>query len=122
MGNSELAGKIIKLMPYGAFVKLDEGRVGLVYISELTKALGENYQKLLKEGDRVSVKISGKGKDNKLNLSFVKKLHREDPPPKQPSEFKKDAFEYKLKKFLKESQDTLSDQNNRIKRHRGMAA
>jgi predicted RNA-binding protein with RPS1 domain len=121
MGNSELAGKVIKLMPYGAFVKLDEGKVGLVYVGELAKSLGEDYQKLLKEGDRVLVKISGRGKDNKLNLSFVKKL-RNDPPIKQQAEVKKDAFEYKLKKFLKESQDSLSDQNNRIKRHRGMAA
>ncbi|MGC8691363.1 MAG: S1 RNA-binding domain-containing protein, partial [Caldisericum sp.] len=120
-GNSELAGKVIRLMPYGAFVKLDEGKVGLIYVGELTRALGEDYQKIIREGDRVLVKISGRGKDNKLNLSFVKKM-RDEPAPKQFEEVKKSAFEYKLKKFLKESQDSLSDQNNRIKRHRGMAA
>jgi S1 RNA binding domain protein len=121
MSKEELKGRVIKLMPYGAFIKLDEGRVGLIHISQLNGSGGESEnQNLLKEGDRVIVSVIGKEKGGKLNFSFIKKL-KSDLPQKNP-EFSKGGFEQKMKKFLRESQETQSDQKNRMKRHRGLAA
>jgi predicted RNA-binding protein with RPS1 domain len=118
MGNTEVTGRVIKVMSYGAFVKLDEGKVGLIHISQFKELESEGLDEPLKEGDRVVVKINGKDKEGKLNLSFVRKVV--DPPKK--SEQPKENFEQLLKKFLKESQESLVAQKRRIKRHRGEAA
>jgi S1 RNA binding domain protein len=120
MGNSELTGRVIKLMPYGAFVKLDEGRVGLIHVSQFNvPELSENKSPV-KEGDKVVVSIIGKEKGGKLNFSFIKKI-KSDPDPRTP-EFSKGGFEQKMKRFLRESQDTQTDQKKRMQRHRGLAA
>ncbi len=120
MGQEELTGRVIKLMPYGVFVKLDEGKVGLIHISQLNNH-GEDGEGLLKEGDRVVVNIIGKGKTkDKLNFSFVKKL---DPAPAtKRSESSKESFDKMMRKFLKDSQENQTVQKKRMKRHRGMAA
>jgi len=117
MGETELTGRVIKVMPYGAFVKLDEGKVGLIHVSQFLEGEGE-LSEPLKEGDRVAVKINGKDKGGKLNLTFIRKLN--DPPKKEKQS--KEDFEALLKKFLKESQESLTQQKRRIKRHRGKAA
>jgi S1 RNA binding domain protein len=120
MGKGELIGRVIKIMPYGAFVKLDEGGVGLIHVSQFNESeLGENKSPV-KEGDRVVVNIIGKEKAGKLNFSFIKKI-KNDQDPKTP-EFSKGGLEQKMKKFLRESQDTQTDQKKRMQRHRGMAA
>ncbi|MGB9793471.1 MAG: S1 RNA-binding domain-containing protein [Caldisericum exile] len=118
MGNTELTGKVIKVMPYGAFVKLDEGKVGLIHVSQLTDVDGVALEDPIKEGDRVLVKVNGKDKSGKLNLVFIRKVNEQ--PKKE--EQKKTDFEQLLKKFLKESQESLVAQKRRIKRHRGEAA
>jgi len=120
MGNSELIGRVIKLMPYGAFVKLDEGRVGLIHVSQLNDSKLDESKSPIKEGDRVIVNIIGKEKGGKLNFSFIKKI-KNDSETKTP-EFVKGGFEQKMKRFLRESQETQTDQKNRMKRHRGLAA
>lgn len=118
MGNTEATGRVIKVMPYGAFVKLDEGKVGLIHVSQLTELGAVNLDDPIKEGDRVLVKINGKDKSGKLNLIFVRKVSEQTRKEEQP----KESFEQLLKKFLKESQDSLVAQKRRIKRHRGEAA
>ncbi len=120
MGNSELIGRVIKLMPYGAFVKLDEGRVGLIHVSQFNESELSESKSPIKEGDKVVVNIIGKEKGGKLNFSFIKKI-KSDPDSKTP-EFSKGGFEQKMKRFLRESQDTQTDQKKRMQRHRGMAA
>lgn len=120
MGNSELAGRIVRLMPYGVFVKLDEGKVGLVHISQFEESPETVPEEPLKEGDRVVVKIAGYSKGGKLNLEFIKKIDgKYEERPKAPV---RENFELKLKKFLKESQESQTAYNKRIKRHRRMAA
>lgn len=118
MGNAEVTGRVIKVMPYGAFVKLDEGKVGLIHVSQLAELGEEVLNDPLKEGDRVLVKINGKDKGGKLSLLFIKKVSETPKKEEQP----KENFEQLLKKFLKESQDSLVAQKRRLKRHRGEAA
>jgi S1 RNA binding domain protein len=56
-------------MPYGAFVKLSDGRSGMVHISELSHNYVKEVQDFLKIGDAVNV-IELEKKDGKLNLSI----------------------------------------------------
>ncbi len=120
MGNNELTGRIIRLMPYGAFVKLDEGKVGLIHASQFEESGESLPDEPLREGDRVLVRVAGHGKGGKLNLEFVKKV--DGKAEHKPKEAPRESFELKLKKFLKDSQESQSVYNKRIKRHRGMAA
>lgn len=50
-------GKIQKVVPYGAFVRIDEGLNGLIHISELSDKLVKDPADIVKEGDIVKVKI-----------------------------------------------------------------
>ena len=63
-------GVVIKIVPFGAFVKIDTNEVGLVHISEISDTYVRDVNQFLKEGDKVTVRIIGRNKDGKLNLSI----------------------------------------------------
>ncbi len=111
MGKEEIIGTVVRIMPYGAFVKLDEGGVGLIHISQFDDEFVEDAHAFINVGEKVVVRVIGKGKKGKLNLSFVKRISNEELKQE-----KRDEFEQKIKKFLKESQDSLSDYKRRLKR------
>ncbi|MEF3245628.1 MAG: S1 RNA-binding domain-containing protein [Caldisericaceae bacterium] len=115
MGDKELIGRVIKVMPYGAFVKINDGKTGLIHVSQFVE---NAVDEPLKEGDLVEVKTNGKDKSGKLNLIFLKKVSDKVKSNNQ----NKDNFEDLLKKFLKESQESMSLAKRRIKRHRREAA
>ena len=50
-------GRVTKLVPFGSFVKVEEGIEGLVHISELAEAHVEMPEQVLRVGDQVTVKI-----------------------------------------------------------------
>ncbi len=50
-------GEIQKVVPYGAFVRIDKGLNGLIHISELSDKLVKDPADIVKEGDMVKVKI-----------------------------------------------------------------
>jgi small subunit ribosomal protein S1 len=50
-------GEIQKVVPYGAFVRIDKGLNGLIHISELSDKLVKDPADIVKEGDKVKVKI-----------------------------------------------------------------
>jgi len=50
-------GKVTKLVPFGAFVRVDEGIEGLVHISELAERHVEIPEQVVQIGDSVMVKI-----------------------------------------------------------------
>ncbi len=52
-----IEGNVTKIVPFGAFVKVDDGIEGLVHISELAEAHVELPEQVLKVGDRITVKI-----------------------------------------------------------------
>jgi len=114
MGKEEIKGKVIKIMPYGAFVKLDEGGIGLIHISQFSSEYVKDARSFIKEGERVIVKIIGKSKKNsKLNLSFVRKVKKVVVRKKN-----EDLFEQKIKRFLRDSEESLSAKKHRIERKR----
>ena len=50
-------GEVTKIMPYGAFVRLEDGIEGLVHVSELADRYVSHPHEVVREGDRVQVRI-----------------------------------------------------------------
>ena len=63
-------GTVRSIMPYGAFVNIGKGTDGLLHISEINWERVENVEDVLKEGDKVEVKLTEiDAKSGKLRLS-----------------------------------------------------
>ena len=50
-------GKVTDIMNYGVFVKLEDGKSGLVHISEVSRDYVEDIHTVLNSGDTVKVKV-----------------------------------------------------------------
>ncbi len=55
--NQVVPGKVTKLVPFGAFVRVDEGIEGLVHISELAERHIEMPEQIVQVGDELYVKV-----------------------------------------------------------------
>ncbi len=85
----ELAeGPVVKILEFGAFVKIGHDAEGLVHISEIAPFRVEKVGDLLKEGDIVPVKIIKVDERGRLNLS-IKEANKEFFKPKEKEEIKK---------------------------------
>lgn len=62
-------GKVVRLMDFGAFVKLAPGQDGLVHISEFVPYRLNKVQDVVKVGDIIPVKIISIDEQGKINLS-----------------------------------------------------
>lgn len=63
-------GTVVKLMDFGAFVKISSETEGLVHISEIAPFRVEKVSDILKEGDKVPVKIIKLDEKGRLSLSI----------------------------------------------------
>jgi small subunit ribosomal protein S1 len=69
--NSIVAGTVSKIMDFGAFVRLEPGIEGLVHISELAHQRVTRVESVVKEGQRVEVKVLSVDPDaQRLSLSL----------------------------------------------------
>lgn len=66
---SILEGTVESIMPYGAFISLGNGLSGLVHISQISRKRIASPHEVLKEGQKVKVKILNTN-DNKISLSM----------------------------------------------------
>lgn len=66
----EFEGKVRSIMPYGAFVEFMPGKDGLLHISEVDHKRLDTLEGVLKEGDKIKVKLIGVDpKNGKFKLS-----------------------------------------------------
>lgn len=70
-----IEGEVVKLMPYGAFVRIAPGVEGMAHISELSWSRVEKPEEILRAGERLNVKVIAIGRaDNsrqaKISLSI----------------------------------------------------
>lgn len=81
-----LEGKVVSIMPFGAFVSLEDGKSGLVHISEIAQNYVENINDHLKQGDTVKVKVLKIDEQGKISLSIKKALapERRQRPVREP--------------------------------------
>ncbi|MFA6392798.1 MAG: polyribonucleotide nucleotidyltransferase [Candidatus Paceibacterota bacterium] len=74
-------GVVVKLMDFGAFVKISGETEGLVHISEIAPFRVEKVSDIIKEGDIVPVKIIKVDERGRLNLS-IKEANKDFFKPK----------------------------------------
>lgn len=79
-----LDATVDSLVPYGAFVKINDNLSGLVHISQLSKKFIKSPSEVVKEGEEVKVKVLDI-KDGKLNLS-IKAVKDNDKPVVNPND------------------------------------
>ncbi len=76
-----LKGKVVNLMPYGAFVELFPGVEGMIHVSEMSWARVEKPEDILKINDPVTVKVLKIEPDKKssVKISLSIKDATQDP-------------------------------------------
>ena len=128
-------GKVTGITNFGAFVEIEDGKRGMVHISEISRSYVEDISKVLSVGQAVECKIISVAEDGKLALSikqalpavqkpekkreFNKRPQRKyTPAPKvtspgnfewQSTNLSGASFEDMMSKFKKTSEDKMSD-------------
>ncbi|MEG6586164.1 S1 domain-containing RNA-binding protein [Dendrosporobacter sp. 1207_IL3150] len=130
---SVVEGVVTGITNFGAFVELPGGKVGLIHISEVADVYVRDVKDFLKEQDKVKVKVLSVDERGKIGLS-IKQLQQQatpnsapPPPPRRahandhrrPNRFNSVTFEDKLSKFLKDSDERLSDLKKNTESKRG---
>lgn len=122
---SILEGVVTGITNFGAFVELPEGQVGLIHISEVADTYVRDVKDFLKEQDKVKVKVLSVDARGKIGLS-IKQLqapvHKKPPAPDSRRPVHKIgqvSFEDKISKFLKDSDERLSDLKRNTESKRG---
>lgn len=127
---SIVEGKVTRITNFGAFVELEEGKTGLIHISEVAEVYVNDVHDFLSEGDTVQVKVVSID-GNKIALSL--KQAKAKPPEMENQSFKQNrrgdfrkpqrqlsaSFEDKLSKFLKDSDERLTDLKRKTDSKRG---
>ncbi len=116
-------GTVTGITNFGAFIELPGGKVGLVHISEVADVYVRDVKDFLKERDKVQVKVLSIDANGKIGLS-IKQLQPPSevrkPPvfegrragpmePRRPLRPAPPSFEDRLSKFLKDSDERLTD-------------
>ncbi|MBU4317908.1 MAG: polyribonucleotide nucleotidyltransferase [Proteobacteria bacterium] len=70
-------GTVVKIMDFGAFVQILPGTDGLVHISQLSDKRVTKVSDVVKEGDKIKVKVLEISKDGKIRLSHKAALEEE---------------------------------------------
>ncbi|QZY54987.1 CvfD/Ygs/GSP13 family RNA-binding post-transcriptional regulator [Crassaminicella profunda] len=79
-----VVGKVTAIKPFGAFVAIEEGKEGLVHISQIAHGFVKDINEHLSVGDEVKVKILSMDQESgKISLSI-----RETLPAPAPTERK----------------------------------
>jgi len=81
-------GKVKSIMPFGAFVEIMPGKDGLLHISEIAWERLETMDGVLKEGDKIQVKLLDVDKQGKMKLSRKALLPRPPRPEAAATESK----------------------------------
>lgn len=120
-------GKVTAITKFGAFVRLPEGKNGLVHISEVSEQYVKDLREHLTENQDVRVKILSISPEGKISLSIRKAIDKkpqrsskkigDDDIYKKPQEDL--SFEDRLAKFLKDSDERQHDIKRNFESKRG---
>ena len=135
---SVVEGVVTGITNFGAFVELPEGKTGLIHISEVADVYVNDVHDFLRERDTVKVKVLTVDDRGKIGLS-IKALQDKTAvstqsaaaparPPRPPRDPRRTAasrqmgspsFEDKLSRFLKDSDERLTDLRRKTDSKRG---
>ena len=65
-----ITGKVVRIMPFGAFVELKPKKDGMIHISRLSDRRVEKVEDVVNIGDTVTVKVLDVDKAGKISLSM----------------------------------------------------
>ena len=103
-------GTVVRIAPYGAFIRLETGETGLVHISEIDRNYVRSVEEHLRIDDQVVVKVVGMKDDGKIDLSIKQAAPDWQPEVTRPRRAAKDPeFEQKLKRFMRQSEERQVD-------------
>lgn len=115
---SIVEGRVTGITNFGAFVDLGSGQTGLVHISEVADTYVKDVKDFVKENETIKVKVIAMD-NGKIGLSIRQvtgEATRPKPPERRPSGgFRGDrrpssaTFEDKLARFMRESDEKMSD-------------
>jgi S1 RNA binding domain protein len=121
---SVVEGVVTGITNFGAFVELPGGKVGLIHISEVADVYVRDVKDFLKEQDKVKVKVLSIDDRGKIGLS-IKRLQAPSPSRRPANDNRRSnrfnalSFEDKLSKFLKDSDERLTDLKRNTDSKRG---
>jgi S1 RNA binding domain protein len=108
--NSVVEGTVTGITNFGAFVLLPNGKTGLVHISEVADAFVRDVNEFLKAQDKVMVKVLSCDERGKIALSIKQADPNWRPAAPRARDRRSDlSFEDKLSRFLKDSEDKMTD-------------
>lgn len=134
---SIVEGVVTGITNFGAFVNLADNKVGLIHISEVSGVYVKDVRDFLKEGDKVKVKILAIDGRGKIGLSIkqaqpiearAERPQQSPPPPRIQQKPQRPVvrqvvapatFEDKISRFLKDSDDRLTDLKRNTESKRG---
>ena len=91
-------GKVTGIKPFGAFVQLENGKSGLVHISELSDKFVSSVDEVVELGQEVEVRVKEVAENGKLNFSMKKEALKRPAKPardldKMLADMEKDSSE-----------------------------
>ena len=72
-------GKVVRIIPIGAFIELLPGKDGMLHISKLSNERVEKVEDVLNIGDEVKVRVSGIDSQGRVNLVRADMVIEEKP-------------------------------------------
>ena len=121
-------GTVVKVLRYGAIVRVADGTSGLVHISEIADAFVHDVTDYLRESDTVKVKVTGEKEGGRYEFS-AKQAESIEPIEGTPSALGlrpaprraiSQEFEDRLGDFMKASNQRLNElRRGRETRRRG---
>ena len=130
-----IEGKVTGITQFGAFVTMENGKTGLVHISEVATEYVKDIKDHIKEGDAVKAKILSVDKNGKVSLSIKQAILDERNAAKKtapkktsrkPDDFdwsKKSSapssFEEMMAKLKQDSDEKLQDVKKAMDSKRG---
>ncbi len=141
VANDVVQGRVAEVRDFGAFVWLEDGRKGLIHISEISDDYVKDIHNRIKPNQRVKVKVLSIKDDGRIELS-LKQAEGLDytKPPKQEREHShlpateylgeppninfrdnlvtSDEFDVMLKAYKRQSEENLLDNKRGIERKR----
>ncbi|MCD8180864.1 MAG: S1 RNA-binding domain-containing protein [Firmicutes bacterium] len=135
---SIVEGKVVSVMPFGAFVDIGNKQSGLVHISEISSRYVKDINECVKKGDVVKVKVIKIDESGKISLSIKQAVDEKREKTKKSAPVSKGpvrpanidwgmsssdslSFEDKLSKFKQDSDEKMQTlrRNNDSKRSGG---
>lgn len=134
-------GRVAEVRDFGAFVWLEDGRKGLIHISEISDDFVKDIHNRIKPNQKVKVKVLSVKDDGRIELSLKQAENQEyTRPPKQEREHphlpateylgeppnmnflrdrdQPDEFDQMLKSFKRMSEENLLDNKRSVERKR----